>query len=280
MNLFTRFIFCLTTLLCLATSDMLFQKYLPDFMNRAHLIIWHPGWFLDERIMPKKKVLIIEVHCTNIAQSPSLSLPLVHCTKIGRTCLALVILVESFYRSHIVHFQFPHLYRVQAVVVVQYWSVTSHGSEGPANHTLIHILAYIGQCTNVTMVSYGFTVSLLWYKRKERIIQVQSFSIQSLYSWTKLTQQNERHLIIKLCTCIITVQNKSLKTSTWIIKSPKFWLIYSTLQRILCTRMIKSAWVWVILVKCTCITLAKKNDSLNGNTFLLMNQIKATILWG
>ena len=43
----------------------------------------------------------------------------------------------------------------------------------------------------------------------ERIIQVQSFSIQSLYPWTKLTQQNERHLIIKLCTCIISLMNYS-----------------------------------------------------------------------
>ena len=39
----------------------------------------------------------------------------------------------------------------------------------------------------------------------ERIIQVQSFSIQSLYSWTKLTRRNERHLIIKLCTYIVTL---------------------------------------------------------------------------
>ena len=39
----------------------------------------------------------------------------------------------------------------------------------------------------------------------ERNIQVQSFSIQSLYPWTKLTRRNERHLIIKLCTCIITL---------------------------------------------------------------------------
>ena len=29
---------------------------------------------------------------------------------------------------------------------------------------VIHVLAYIGQCINVTMVSYGFTVSLLWRK--------------------------------------------------------------------------------------------------------------------
>ena len=45
-------------------------------------------------------------------------------------------------------------------------------------------MSYIGQCTNVTMVSYGFTRSLLWRK-------------------------------------------KSLKTSARIIKSPKFWLIYT-----------------------------------------------------
>ena len=43
---------------------------------------------------------------------------------------------------------------------------------------------------------------ILWL---ERIIQVQSFPIQSLYPWTKLTWRNERHLIIKLCTCIITL---------------------------------------------------------------------------
>ena len=44
----------------------------------------------------------------------------------------------------------------------------------------------------------------------ERIIQVQSFSIQSLYPWTKLTRRNERHLIIRLCTYIIT-----LALNTW-----------------------------------------------------------------
>ena len=41
----------------------------------------------------------------------------------------------------------------------------------------------------------------------ERIIWVQSFCIQSLYPWTKLTWRNERHLIIKLCTCIINLIN-------------------------------------------------------------------------
>ena len=41
----------------------------------------------------------------------------------------------------------------------------------------------------------------------ERIIQVQSFSIQSLYPGTKPTRRNERHLIIKLCTYIITLIN-------------------------------------------------------------------------
>ena len=40
---------------------------------------------------------------------------------------------------------------------------------------------------------------------------MQSFSIQSLYPWTKLTRRNERHLIIKLCTCIITLKRKSIK---------------------------------------------------------------------
>ena len=39
----------------------------------------------------------------------------------------------------------------------------------------------------------------------ERIILMQSFYIQSLYPWTKLTLRNERHLIIKLCTCILTL---------------------------------------------------------------------------
>ena len=29
--------------------------------------------------------------------------------------------------------------------------------------------------------------------------------IQSLYPWKKLTRRNERHLVIKLCTCIITL---------------------------------------------------------------------------
>ena len=44
--------------------------------------------------------------------------------------------------------------------------------------------------------------------KMEMIIQVQSFSIQTLYPWTKLTRRNERHLIIKLCTCIITLNQK------------------------------------------------------------------------
>ena len=39
----------------------------------------------------------------------------------------------------------------------------------------------------------------------ERIILMQSFFIQSLYHWKKLTQRNERHLVIKLCTYIITL---------------------------------------------------------------------------
>ena len=47
----------------------------------------------------------------------------------------------------------------------------------------------------------------------ERIIQVQSFSIQSLYPLTKLTRRNERHLIIKLCTCIITLYLNTSLTS-------------------------------------------------------------------
>ena len=39
-------------------------------------------------------------------------------------------------------------------------------------------------------------------------MQVQSFSIQSLYG-------NERHLIIKLCTCIITlIKNNTQSTET------------------------------------------------------------------
>ena len=40
---------------------------------------------------------------------------------------------------------------------------------------------------------------------KERIIQVLSFSTQSLYPWTKLTRRNEGHLKIKLCTYINTL---------------------------------------------------------------------------
>ena len=48
---------------------------------------------------------------------------------------------------------------------------------------------------------------------QKRIIQVQSFPIQSLYPLTKLTRRNERYLIIKLCTCIITLFIlKSLRT--------------------------------------------------------------------
>ena len=51
---------------------------------------------------------------------------------------------------------------------------------------------------------------------KEIIIQVPSFCIQSLYSWTKLTQRNERHLIIKLCTYIITLFHKCCaKFTAW-----------------------------------------------------------------
>ena len=49
------------------------------------------------------------------------------------------------------------------------------------------------------------TLMLYWIFFLERIIQVQSFSIQSLYPWKKLTQRNERHLVIKLCTCIFTL---------------------------------------------------------------------------
>ena len=37
----------------------------------------------------------------------------------------------------------------------------------------------------------------------ERIILMQSFFIQSLYPWKKLTRRNERHLEKKLCTYII-----------------------------------------------------------------------------
>ena len=51
---------------------------------------------------------------------------------------------------------------------------------------------------------------LLKLNTKERIIQVQSFSIQSLYPRTKLTRQNERHLIIKLCICMTTLKHKLL----------------------------------------------------------------------
>ena len=40
---------------------------------------------------------------------------------------------------------------------------------------------------------------------------MQSFSIQSIYPWAKLTQGNERHLIIKLCTCIITLLGITFK---------------------------------------------------------------------
>ena len=49
------------------------------------------------------------------------------------------------------------------------------------------------------------TLMLYWIFFLERIIQVQSFSIQSLYPWKKLTQRNKRHLVIKLCPYIITL---------------------------------------------------------------------------
>ena len=75
-----------------------------------------------------------------------------------------------------------------------------------------------------------------FYFRK-KIIQVPSFSIQSLYSWTKLTWRNERHLLIKLCTYIITLFTLShncypskhqIYQSTWqclffMIKQSLYW---------------------------------------------------------
>ena len=71
---------------------------------------------------------------------------------------------------------------------------------------------------------------------KDKIIQVQSFSIQSLYPWTKLTRRNERHFIIKLWTCIITVSPKictpsprkpflSHALSWWPVQCPQIKLI-------------------------------------------------------
>ena len=70
----------------------------------------------------------------------------------------------------------------------------------------LYIRIFLFSQCNCSLSSPSFTDVGLWTSVifiLERIIQVQSFSIQSLYSWTKLTRRNERHLIIKLCTYII-----------------------------------------------------------------------------
>ena len=84
-----------------------------------------------------------------------------------------------------------------------YGTTANEGTRGSLVRMTQDVVYYSWAAFNTSIWRYlnQYELNFFW----ERIIQVQSFSIQSLYPWKKLTWRNERHLVIKLCTCIITL---------------------------------------------------------------------------
>ena len=115
----------------------------------------------------------------------------------------------------------------------------------------IHWCIGQGLCYFAIWVKLMFTVYRVKmdgiFFEEERTIQVQSFSIQSLDPWIKLTRWDNRYSIMKLCTWIITLCWVMTLSTNFFRESPHIIILLSILSLLLLVHIIINILIIIIM---------------------------------